>query len=135
MQVVINMPDSYEDQELLESIRRLAKQRSEGMDEKIETKYINIYLIDRAFGGYEEGSWYYDCGTPHMSYVLIPELGERKDQFDMRVESFLEQKAKEVEEWNEGRRPISSVLSEGRFWIAEEDEPAEAWPKERPYYE
>ena len=131
MQVVINMPDSYEDKELIASIHRLAEQRSEN----IKPKYINIYLIDRAFGGYEEGGWHYDCGTPHMSYVFIPELGERKDQFDMRVESFLEQKAEEVEEWNEGRRPISSVLSEGRFWIAEEDEPAEAWPKERPYYE
>lgn len=29
--------------------------------------YINVYLVGRAYGGPEEGNWYYDVGTPLAS--------------------------------------------------------------------
>jgi len=29
--------------------------------------YINVYLIRQAYGGPEEGTWYYDIGTPLAS--------------------------------------------------------------------
>ena len=25
---------------------------------------VNLYLVDRAYGGSEEGGWYFDCGEP-----------------------------------------------------------------------
>ena len=88
--------------------------------------YVNVYLEDRAFGGSEEGGWYYDCGSPVRSF---PFFTERK------AARCLERVKRMVDSWNVGRREVSSVLSEGRYaaWI--EDAPAAAYPATRPHYE
>ena len=32
-------------------------------DKVIRTMYVNVYQVERAYGGAEEGGWWYDAGT------------------------------------------------------------------------
>lgn len=88
--------------------------------------YINIYLIDRRYGGPEEGGWWYTDGEP---YASIPfETPEEREQF-------ADQWDKQLLELNKGRRDISSVLSTGQYALRVEDHFATYFPLERPRYE
>jgi hypothetical protein len=89
-------------------------------------RYLNIYLVDRAFGGPEEGGWWFDYGVVHASIPL--EDGPRCSTY-----------VKAWREWcdatNAERPGISSTSSEGQYVVRYEEEPGEDWPKERPHYE
>ncbi len=94
------------------------------------TKFIvAVYLEDRAFGGSEEGGWYYDCGElVRVSHVFGNE--DRAIAFCRRMNDRLRATL------NRGRREISSVLSEGRYAARiEEDFAPQYFPQQRPYYE
>jgi len=87
--------------------------------------YVAVYLCDRAYGGPEEGGWWY--GTRELR--------------DFRVTSYpneVDAMVKQMEElWsNEGRRSISSVASEGEYRVmVSRARPVEFEPTERPHYE
>lgn len=89
----------------------------------MKIKYVNVYLLDRAYGGPEEGGWYYTYGTKIKS---IPTLKPRK--LYKKVLRWCEQQ-------NEGTPEIYSVLSQGRYDVYIEDGPAQSWPESKPYYE
>jgi hypothetical protein len=103
---------------------------SQGWDvliqERIYTDYVNIYLVDQGYGGPEEGGWWFTHGTPHAS---IPVLGKET------VEEVVDRYQPLVDQMNEGRYSISSVLSEGVYQIHHEKHQAKAFPHERPHYE
>jgi hypothetical protein len=92
---------------------------------------VNLYLIDRAFGGREEGGWWYDCGQP----VLHPlnrvfetlEEAQHHQHFCLDVQDQL----------NEGLPSINSVLSQGqyRFYVGDEGELPAPFPAVKPHYE
>lgn len=89
-------------------------------------RYVNVYLADRAYGGPEEGGWWYDCGEAIRSFPCYTH--RRAERVLLRVRRI-------VERANVGRRPKSSVLSTGVYecWI--EDHPARDYPACRPHYE
>ncbi len=90
-------------------------------------KFVNVYLIDRAYGGPEEGGWYYDCGEAIASKQYHTQEGADKA---------LEGRLQWCEEENRHRRSdTSSVLSEGCYVARVEDEPAKDYPDTRPHYE
>lgn len=114
---------------------------------------VCIFLVDRTYGGPEEGGWWYDYG------IL------QRDAFDLgqadgwplglpRVFTFEEGKidpetdTSPVEDWrakvqaaldeklNKHRREISSVLSEGRYYAEVHNGfPPDHWPAQTPHYE
>jgi len=93
---------------------------------------VNLYLVDRAYGGREEGGWYYDCGQPELHplnrvFVFYPDAQDYYYQVCKPAETDL----------NEGRASISSVLSEGeyRFIIGYDGEQPAPFPAQRPHYE
>jgi len=88
--------------------------------------YTNVYLIDKAYGGPEEGGWWYICGEPVES-----RLAETRDEADQMLD-ILSVRCKDL---NEGCRPISSVLSQGEYAVYLEDHFACTFPQSRPYYE
>lgn len=91
-------------------------------------KYVNIYLIDRAYGGPEEGGWYFDYG------VFIG--GEAVEPSRERINKAIEIADKYCDKENEDRNDdIGSVLSEGKYVVYVEDEPGRDWPEEKPHYE
>lgn len=91
-----------------------------------------IYLEDKAYGGPEEGGWWYNCGSLVIaSYAPLPiwwKAGQKRHEDIAAMWAW-------CDEENEGRPSISSVLSEGRYCVTifRNDMPA-YWPKKRPYY-
>lgn len=87
--------------------------------------FVALLLHDQAYGGPEEGGWYYAttqrleshyCQTEHVRFVVLQSLRSRFT--------------------NEGRYPVSSVLSDGIYAIEIGLRPAvEYEPERKPHYE
>jgi len=99
-----------------------------------EFTYINVYLADRAYGGPEEGGWYYDYGIPVESRrVKVPAAGDLSPYSEYREElEFIESRYWRL---NQDRPEIHSVISEGRYVVTTEDEFAKPYPETIPHYE
>ncbi len=93
----------------------------------LPVEYVNIYLVDRAYGGSEEGGWWFDYGTVQASIpVLAYETG---DEVKARYQPM-------VDGLNRGRRDdISSMASEGQYRIFVQCQPAADFPERQPRYE
>ena len=94
-------------------------------DKLDKMSFANVYEIDRAWGGPEEGGWWYDCAVPVKSARVF-------DDNLFEVEAALKAWCAEQ---NEGSPDIGSVLSEGEYVVRLESSPAKAWPEHRPHYE
>lgn len=104
--------------------------------------YVALYIEDLAYGGPEEGGWYYNCAqrvTPDQDQMAA--LGWTGPWLIVEGEDAAREasaKARKLcEEWNKGRRDISSVLSEGQYGvlIGEGPEAIPGYPERRPHYE
>ncbi len=95
---------------------------------KRKTYYVCVYLVDRAYGGPEEGGWYYNYGIPQLKPNSLQTGSKSYAQYYL---SFLE-------EWcrvrNLQRPSIYSVLSEGRYEAVLSTEPPAPYPAEKPIY-
>lgn len=89
-------------------------------------RFVNAYDVNRAFGGPEEGGWWFDVGVLLESVTLLP----GQDAAWVR-ERLTEKHAPQFE----GNHEIGSVLCEGQLAVYEEDEPGANFPTEYPHYE
>jgi hypothetical protein len=89
--------------------------------------FVNFYIHDRAYGGAEEGGWYYDVYSPQY------DISKRYDTQEEAMKAF-EQAKDEVKEHNLGRYDIGSVLSDGEYVVYLEGYPGQGSPTRRPYY-
>lgn len=93
---------------------------------------VAIFLVDRAYGGPEEGGWWYDCGEPAEEYAeYIRGFSDEKEAIAYKKE--LNEQV--VSAGNVGRREIGSVLSTGRYAVRICDGLPKAYPSEKPHYE
>lgn len=98
-----------------------------GDDEIVEREiWVTAYDCNRAYGGPEEGGWWYATGE------LIETVQCRDEQDVENVTAILK--------WKhgprfEGNHPIGSVLCEGVLRVVVEDEPGADYPLTRPHYE
>jgi len=89
--------------------------------------FINIYLTDRAYGGPEEGGWWYGCGELER---VIPVTTHRRAERAMRlVQRVMD--ARNADRCSD----VSSVLSEGCYVACIERTPGADYPETRPRYE
>ena len=88
---------------------------------------INEYHCDRAYGGSEEGGWWYDTDK------FIACLGRTLDP--TAAETIKNAHQPRIDDLNEGLPPIWSVASRGRSEVRVEHSPGEDYPTERPHYE
>lgn len=88
------------------------------------------FLIDRAYGGPEEGGWYYGCGEPEVTNEM-----RVFDDYDEACDYARTLNNTVAAELNEGRPSINSVLSRGQYWFEVCDGMPEPYPKHRPHYE
>jgi hypothetical protein len=100
---------------------------------------VAIYLCDRAYGGAEEGGWWYDYGeridaalegvNPNSLLTVFTDEDEARsyaETLQLQLDATV----------NKGRREISSVLSEGRYYAeAHPGHPPHHYPEEVPHYE
>ena len=88
--------------------------------------YVNCYMIDQAYGGPEEGGWWYTIGRP---------IESRLADDDIEAGDILAERRAYWEEHNLGRPEIYSVISEGRFSVCRESHFARHFPDVKPHYE
>ena len=94
---------------------------------------VSIYLCDRAYGGPEEGGWWYGCGDPVLDAAEHTRIFTNLDAaraYRNRLE------VEVVDALNEGRRSIDSVLSEGQYAaVVDWGHYPQHYPQHRPHYE
>ncbi len=90
---------------------------------------VALYKCDMAYGGPEEGGWYYNTGELiKVLKIFITE--DKANMYAARAQCLIDLKI------NKGRREISSVLSEGRYFTeVYENLPPKYYPEQRPHYE
>jgi len=92
---------------------------------------VAVYLCDRAWGGAEEGGWYYDTGTPCDEYAEFTRGFVREAAARVYAEQL---NTSHSAEWNRDRAQTSSVLSQGRYYAEVCEGLPTAYPSTRPYY-
>ena len=94
-------------------------------DEVLQTPLdVTVTLRDRSFGGHEEGGWWYDTEEV-IEHHYCPNLSVLSKVMN-RVNRYYD---------NQGRRPISSVLSSGLFRVYIGQGIPRNYPGYRPHYE
>ena len=90
---------------------------------------VAVYDCDRAYGGPEEGGWWFNCGTlikPVRTFPSEDQAFEFARRMNAKLRHFI----------NSHRRPMSSVLSEGEIWAeVHEGAPPKHYPEYHPHYE
>lgn len=113
--------------------------------------YLNTYEVHQAYGGPEEGGWWFDCGTPVQSILLSPEpLEEWLEQHSDEYLSDLRQRTTAA--FSCGKEPTPrdtgyggytflpgsddpvSYLTDNNYITAFEEDFAKPYPETRPYY-
>ena len=93
--------------------------------------YLTAYIVDRHFGGQEEGGWWYNWNT-HLATQRIPKA-YRKPRNHNKLEAFKEAMQTKYAEYEHG--DIYSVRGGEQINIYYERTPREHQSTERPYYE
>jgi len=93
---------------------------------------VAVFLVDRAYGGAEEGGWWYDYGVPSHDHAYLTR-GFKREQAAIAYARRLNQQYGKL--WNAGRRDINSVLSEGQFFAEVCEGQPLAYPAEIPQYQ
>ena len=89
---------------------------------------VAVYLAELAYGGPEEGGWWYDTGE---LVKLIRVFGDEDQAYKFAARM----NGKFDKTLNKGRRPKSSVLSEGVYEAdVFEDYAPKRYPERRPHY-
>jgi hypothetical protein len=93
---------------------------------------VAVYEVDRCFGGAEEGGWWYDAG----SLVRVMRVFRSEDKAYDYSSQLNRKLNSRVFGPNEGRRELSSVLSDGEYQARVfENTAPESFPDRRPHYD
>jgi hypothetical protein len=90
---------------------------------------VHLFKLDRAFGGHEEGGWWFDYGEPE-DHPLNKVFRTKAEAIAYRnsIEA-------EADRMNDGLPSIDSVLCEGVYCFLINEGEAEPFPAVRPRYE
>ena len=116
------------------------------------TVYLNTYETYQAYGGPEEGGWWFECGEPVQSVFFSEESLE--DFIDRTtIDEQIELMTKATNAYTNGKPPTPKDTGHGGYTFAlGSDEPstyqednsfsscfedhfAQAYPQQRPHYE
>lgn len=93
--------------------------------------YVNVYEVSRAFGGPEEGGWWYDTGN----LLLFGESGEHGATFAVPNRETAEWLRDALREAYPRTGKRSSVLGGEDYEVAIEDHPGRDYPEQVRRYE
>lgn len=91
--------------------------------EELTEGWVNVYYIERCYGGPEEGGWWYD------ELTFIHGWPFHNAEQRQLLEQLFEQ------QYRKPRYPLHSVLSTGDTSCRVEEQKAESETRERPIYE
>jgi hypothetical protein len=84
--------------------------------------YVNVYEVDRAYGGPEEGGWYYDAGRLVTSRQ-VPSGDAESVREDLR------------KQYPATGKSSSVIYTGGDYSVFIEDAPGADYPEYAPHYE
>jgi len=93
---------------------------------------VAIYMIDKAYGGPEEGGWWYTYGIPQEDQDHHTKYFEDEEEAGKYADILHDLIVKPL---NEGRRSIDSVLSEGIYEVTVQNGDPRPFPERKPHYE
>lgn len=96
-------------------------------------RVVGIYLVDRAYGGPEEGGWYYDVGELYPGFEPIACCNNEEARAAcVKCEAFIAE-----HRMNEGRHEPNSVLCDGWYagWAFRGTTAPDHFPEAIPRYE
>lgn len=93
---------------------------------KIPVGYMNAYHSELAYGGPEEGGWWFTVSEP-ISSIRFYDAKEAFEAFTLLEKTLKPRFDDDI--------PMSSTISHGDLRITVEDHIAEYEPRERPRYE
>ena len=100
--------------------------------------FVAIFELERAYGGPEEGGWWYDTGELKRTVATFPDE-DQADEYSRRFNRTLAyRRKKKIGGWWEGhyRAPLSSVAYSGGHYEAQVwKERPYSYPEHRPQYE
>src|SRR5688500_13825341 len=107
-------------------VRKYADEVADPDNEPPNIRYINVYIIEREYGGPEEGGWWYDVGTPQGVSLVVNTISapEVQELWDLLSEKYPTRGAR-----------YSMAPSDEDYVVKLETHPPREWPEERPYYE
>lgn len=111
----------------LETVNPDAEECPYLLDDVTPRLYVNVYLWDQAYGGPEEGGWWYHTFAPVEDECVMHDT-------EAHAEEHLEHVLAWAQTENAERGHPSSVLSDGHYVARLEAWPAEPQPAERPQY-
>lgn len=100
------------------------------------TYYVNCYTVNRAYGGPEEGGWFFDVGI-FKSSVSRNMYASGSEEIATALRDRLQELADTVQDTGPEAylHDVSSVCCEGReVWMVEEI-PGQDYPTHKPCYE
>lgn len=95
-------------------------------------RFAAAYYVDRAYGGPEEGGWWYDVGEHLMTLEFLADEAAREDDefpYDAKAREIAETRLKELCE--EAGHDIHGQF----FNIFIEDKPGCDFPAQRPHWD
>jgi hypothetical protein len=95
------------------------------------TYTVAVLLEDRAYGGAEEGGWFYWYGEP----VDLKEAPRRRFKTLEKAQGYCDKLLSVTERLNRERPSMSSVLSEGLYFPRIFSGKVKGFPDVQPHYE
>jgi hypothetical protein len=96
--------------------------------------YLNLYLTNRAYGGPEEGGWWYDYYCPEQLPDVAPCYGPFATEEEARTKR---EEIKPLLDIHNGdrRSDVNSVISDGCYVLLIEGHLPKHQPETKPHYE
>jgi len=90
-----------------------------------DVRFVNVYHVQRCYGGPEEGGWYFDAGELQACYALPNAAAAEAKASSLRAGEYS----------NEGLPGLSSVTSRGEWHVVVSVKPGADYPARIPRYE
>lgn len=95
--------------------------------------FVAVFLVDREYGGPEEGGWYYEAGVPVLEDGIPTPMWTADEAAALQHREVVQRTLDETV--NKGRRSIGSVLSQGEYRAVMDQGWPRPFPETRPRYE
>jgi hypothetical protein len=100
---------------------------------------VALYLVDKTYGGPEEGGWYYQYGILVEDIDIYDKIGflPRTFKNENAAVSAINNLNTKIAQLNEGRASIGHTNSQGVYELISAPGflSPKTWPAERPHYE
>lgn len=98
---------------------------------------VSVHLVDRAYGGPEEGGWWFTYGHPPGHHDIRWHRFTRFFREHQKAEAMAYQGRlnRALQVINHGLPSIGSMSSQGQYRAIRQEGEPHVWPESKPHYE